>query len=163
MPDAAKAPARRVVVTAAPLPDEVSQALAAAGLEVRQGGDATSAEVLLVDPSALSCSQAGIEDLIASRTAELLGKLGDTVPALHEAVLSKAERGLLRAVLAHTENHLGRASKILGLDRNTCARKARAFGLLSEPSRGRKPSASRSSKTKKVSAARSRAGRKSTR
>jgi tRNA(Ile)-lysidine synthase len=44
-------------------------------------------------------------------------------------------------VLAHTRNHLGRASRILGLDRNTCARKARAFGLVDEPSRGRKPQA----------------------
>jgi hypothetical protein len=61
------------------------------------------------------------------------------VPALHEAVMGQTERGLFKAVLGHTRNHLGRASKILGLDRNTCARKARAFGLVDEPSRGRKP------------------------
>ena len=81
----------------------------------------------------------GLESVVAERMSALLARLGDAVPALHEAVMSKAERGLFKAVLSHTKNHLGRASKILGLDRNTCARKARAFGLVDEPSRGRKP------------------------
>lgn len=89
--------------------------------------------------AAPAVAEASIEDVIAARAGALLARIGDTVPDLHAAVLEQAERGLFRAVLAHTGNHLGRASLILGLDRNTCARKARNFGLVDRPSRGPTP------------------------
>ncbi|MGC4116678.1 MAG: helix-turn-helix domain-containing protein [Myxococcales bacterium] len=130
-------PSRRAVVVSERVPAEVSRALSLAGLEVRAGGDPSAPDVLLADPHVVA--DGGLESVIAARASSLLSRLGDAVPALHETVMGQTERGLFKAVLLHTRNHLGRASKILGLDRNTCARKARAFGLVDEPSRGRKP------------------------
>jgi DNA-binding protein Fis len=134
-------PSRRVVVLSERVPAEISRALSSAGLEVRANGDPSAPDVLLADPHLMG--DGGLEHVIAARAGALLARLGDAVPALHETVMGQAERGLFRAVLGHTRNHLGRASKILGLDRNTCARKARAFGLVDAPSRGRKPSAAK--------------------
>ncbi len=78
-----------------------------------------------------------LDEEIAQRVLALLERTGDAVPELRAMVLEQAERGLYRAVLAYTENHLGRAAAILGIDRNTCAKKARLFGL-NKASRGRK-------------------------
>lgn len=149
---------RRAVIVAEPVSPELARSLAAAGLELRIGGDHRAPDVLLADPRVVSASEAGIEEIIATRIGELLARVGDGdgMPALHMAVIDQAERGLFRAVLDHTSNHLGRASKLLGLDRNTCARKARAFGLLDEPSRGRKPRAIRLAAKGRKSAAASR-------
>jgi transcriptional regulator of acetoin/glycerol metabolism len=141
MSAASHAPARRAVLLSDRVPAELGKALLAAGLEVRQGGDLCAPDVVLADPYLLLIPGGAVELLIAERAGELLSRLGDGVPELHAAVMGQAEKGLFRAVLAHTRNHLGRTSKILGLDRNTCARKARAFGLFDEPSRGRKPAA----------------------
>ena len=140
---------RRAVVLSEKVPSELARALAAAGLEVRSNGDPTAPDVLLADPRALN-GEGAVEHVIAARAGALLARLGDAVPELHAAVIGQAERGLFKAVLAHTRNHLGRTSKILGLDRNTCARKARAFGLFDEPSRGRKPKAGRGSKPQRA-------------
>jgi DNA-binding protein Fis len=151
---------RRNVILSEHITSEQAQALSAVGLIVRRGGDPAASDVLLVDPTGSSHGRDGLEQLVAVRAGALLAKVGDSVPDLYAAVMEQAERGLFRAVLAHTTNHLGRASKILGLDRNTCARKARAFGLVSEPSRGRKPGTSKTSKSKKASAAKSHAGKR---
>jgi hypothetical protein len=134
---------RRAVLLSNRAPADLGKALAAAGLEVRTGGDLCAPDVVLADPFLLLLPGGAVELVISQRAGELLARLGDGVPALHAAVMGQAEKGLFRAVLAHTQNHLGRASKILGLDRNTCARKARAFGLFDAPSRGRKPAAKR--------------------
>jgi DNA-binding protein Fis len=159
MPEAPPVPSRRIVVLSERFPAELANALSAAGLELRAGGDPSGPEVLLADPACLAGGE-GLEEMVAARAGALLEKLGDTVPALHEAVLLQAERGLFKAVLAHTQNHLGRASKILGLDRNTCARKARAFGLVREPSRGRKPGALAARPARRKGAASDRPGKK---
>jgi DNA-binding protein Fis len=82
---------------------------------VRPGGDPSAPDVLLADPHVVA--DGGLESVIAARAASLLSRLGDAVPALHETVMGQTERGLFKAVLCHTRNHLGRASKILGLDR----------------------------------------------
>ena len=139
MPSTSASHSRRAVVVSDRVPADVARALSSAGLEVRPNGDPAAPDVLLADPHLFA--DGGLEGVIASRAGALLARLGDAVPALHETVMGQAERGLFKAVLGHTRNHLGRASKILGLDRNTCARKARAFGLFDEPSRGRKPAA----------------------
>ncbi|MFN7130788.1 MAG: hypothetical protein ACK4N5_01820 [Myxococcales bacterium] len=128
-----------MVVLTEPVPAELARLLSAAGLEIRLSGDPSAPDVLLVDPRSVNGADSGLEQVIAARVCELLARVGDGVPALHAAVIDQTERGLFRAVLGHTSNHLGRASKILGLDRNTCARKARAYGFVDEPSRGRKP------------------------
>jgi len=128
---------RRAVVVSERFSTDMSRALSLAGLEVRPNGDPSAPDVLLADPHVVA--DGGLEAVIAARASSLLARLGDAVPALHETVMGQTERGLFKAVLTHTRNHLGRASKILGLDRNTCARKARAFGFVDEPSRGRKP------------------------
>jgi DNA-binding protein Fis len=129
----------RAVLLSDRAPAELVKALQAAGFEVRTSGDLTAPDVVLADPRLLAAPGCAVEALIAERVGELLARLGDGAPDLHAVVMGQAEKGLFRAVLAHTKNHLVRASKILGLDRNTCARKARAFGLVNEPSRGRKP------------------------
>ncbi len=134
---------RRAVLLSSRAPADLGKALVAAGLEVRLGGDLCAPDVVLADPGLLLLPGGAVEFVILQRTCELLARLGEAVPALHAAVMGQAEKGLFRAVLAHTKNHLGQTSKILGLDRNTCARKARAFGLVDEPSRGRKPVAKR--------------------
>ena len=158
MPTSSQSHSRRAVVLSERVPAEVSRALGSAGLEVRPNGDPSASDVLLVDPHCLA--DGGLEGVIACRAGALLAKMGDAVPALHETVMGQTERGLFKAVLSHTKNHLGRASKILGLDRNTCARKARAFGLFDEPSRGRKPKA-RPARAKPRSRTRGRGGKKS--
>jgi DNA-binding protein Fis len=114
------------------------QSLTAAGFEVRLCENSTLSENMLTD--SLSFSPEGLESFIASKVAAVLSRLGDATPCLHQTVMEQVERGLFKAVLSYTENHLGRASKILGLDRNTCARKARNFGLVNKPSRGKEPS-----------------------
>jgi len=157
MPSSSSSHTRRAVVVSERVPAEVSRALSSAGLEVRPGGDPSAPDVLLVDPHCLT--DGGLEGVIACRAGALLAKMGDAAPALHGTVMDQTERGLFKAVLGHTHNHLGRASKILGLDRNTCARKARAFGLVDEPSRGRKPAA-RATRAKPRSRARGRGGKK---
>ncbi len=131
--------ARRAVVLPARAPAELTRSLTSAGFEVRPDGDPCAPDVLLADPLLVAACHGSLENVISARAGELLSRLGDGVPDLHDAVMSQIERGLFKAVLAHTRNHLGRASKILGLDRNTLARKARAIGLVAEPSRGRKP------------------------
>jgi DNA-binding protein Fis len=141
MPNTTAAAGRRAVILPAKAPAELAKALTVAGLEVRADGDPCAPDVLLADPLTVAASHGSLENVIAARAGELLAKLGDGVDELHDAMMSQIERGLLKAVLGHTKNHLGRASKILGLDRNTLARKARAFGLVVEPSRGRKPKA----------------------
>jgi DNA-binding NtrC family response regulator len=148
---------RRAVVLFERAPSDVARALSAAGLEVRSSSDPLAQDVLLIDPRCLG--EGAVEVLIAARAGALLARTGDAVPELHQTVMSQAERGLIRAVLAHTNNHLGRASKILGVDRNTCARKARAFGLVDEPSRGRKPAAKPGGRGKSLARSRSRGKR----
>jgi len=135
---------RKAVLLLEKVSDEMVKGLASLGLEVRAGGDPGAPDVLLADPRLIAVPECPVEGVIALRAGALLAQIGDTVPDLHETVMTHAERGLFRAVLAHTQNHLGRTSKILGLDRNTCARKARAFGLMSEPARGRKPQPAKS-------------------
>lgn len=157
---APSSPARRVVVVSERMPQEAARALAAAGFEVRVNGDPTSPDVLLADPLCASASDAAIEQIICARAGALLARVGDGLPGLHEAVMSQAERGLFCAVLAFTGNHLGRASTILGLDRNTCARKARAFGLVDEPSRGRKPRSTKARPAAAKSSGRGRPGKR---
>lgn len=93
----------------------------------------------MYDESSEPSSTAPLEECVAKRIEALLARTGDLVSDLHRTTLEQVERGLLRAALAHTGGHVARAAALLGLDRNTCARKARAFGLMGEPSRGRKP------------------------
>lgn len=155
-----QAPARRAVLLSEKSSSDLGKALSAAGFEVRLGGDLCAPDVALADPHLLALPGGAVEAIIALRAGELLSRLGDAVPGLHAAVMSQAEKGVFRAVLAHTQNHLGRASKILGLDRNTCARKARAFGLVDEPSRGRKPSPERPARAPRRGRGRKRTGKR---
>lgn len=137
--EAIAAPPRRAVVFSERVSNDLSRIFLDAGLEIRTGGNPSAPDVLLADPRVAAQDAAGLEDVIACRVGALLSRLGDGAPDLHGTVMSQTERGLFKAVLSHTGSHLGRAARILGLDRNTCARKARAFGLFDEPSRGRKP------------------------
>jgi DNA-binding protein Fis len=137
--DSAATSPRRAVVLSERVSNDLARALSAAGLEVRTGGNPSAPDVILVDPRIVAATGMGIEELISARVCEVLARVGDGGRDLHESVMTQTERGLLAAALAFTGNHLGRASKILGLDRNTCARKARAFGFVEVPSRGRKP------------------------
>lgn len=132
--------------------DELAQALARAGLYVERVQDASSLDlrdVAVVDPRLLAGREAKIpvsaprspvaerslEDLAHEKLALLLEKLGSQrLPALHETVLAQVERALLKLAVART-SALGDAAELLGIHRNTLARRLEALGLR-EKSRG---------------------------
>lgn len=88
------------------------------------------------DPSLANRS---LEDLTYERLEVFLARLqGRRVPGLYKMILGQVERALLRAALNRTGDHLGEAAKLLDLDRNTLARKAKALGLVSETRPGPK-------------------------
>ena len=71
-----------------------------------------------------------LEDVTYERLHAFLGRLqGRPVPGLYRLILAQVERALLRAALNQTGDHLAEAARLLDLDRNTLARKARALGL----------------------------------
>ena len=71
-----------------------------------------------------------LEALNFERLELFLARLqGRRVPGLYRMIVGQVERALVRAALAQTDSHLGEAARLLDVDRNTLARKARAFGL----------------------------------
>ncbi|MBS2031080.1 MAG: hypothetical protein JST54_24475 [Deltaproteobacteria bacterium] len=71
-----------------------------------------------------------LEEVTYERLQAFLGRLqGRAVPGLYRLILSQVERALIRAALHQTGDHLAEAARLLDLDRNTLARKARSLGL----------------------------------
>ncbi len=129
--------------------DELAQALARAGLYVeRLAGPAEAksriarGDVAVVDPRLLADdvhpeqalprvkpAQQSLETLCYDKLASLLAQLGDQrLPALYETVLAQMERALLRVSLER-EGAVAPAAEVLGIHRNTLARRLEALGL----------------------------------
>jgi DNA-binding protein Fis len=134
--------------------DDLARALAAAGLRVeraqRLAPEALSdADVVLVDRRLLDAgggvararedARAGtLEDVCYERLAPILDRIGgERVPDLERAVVSATERALLRLALERT-GCLSDAAELLGVHRNTLARRLEALGLRPRPRRARR-------------------------
>ena len=75
--------------------------------------------------------------MVRERLSALLGRLeGRPVPQLYRVVLEEVERGIFGAALDRANGEVGLAARLLGVDRNTVARKAKALGLITR-GRGR--------------------------
>jgi DNA-binding protein Fis len=126
--------------------DDLARALAGAGLRVERvpqlQREALSAQDLaLVDPRLLEggarpaplpdARHGGetLEDVCYERLAPIIDRLGQQrVPDFEKAVIAATERALLRLVLERT-SCLSDAAELLGLHRNTLARRLEAQGL----------------------------------
>ena len=91
-------------------------------------------------PAEAGNASRSLEDLTYERLEVFLARLqGRRVPGLYRLIGGQVERALIRAALVKTGGHLGEAARLLDVDRNTLARKARALGLEVSSKRGRKP------------------------
>lgn len=130
--------------------DELARALAAAGIYVervaadhareRLGAD----DVAVVDPRlfagaaapapipappASGAAERSLEELCYERLAAVLDRLGnERLPGLHDTVIAEVERALLRAALERAGS-VAAAAQVLGLHRNTLARRLEELGL----------------------------------
>ncbi len=71
-----------------------------------------------------------LEDLVYLRLRAFLAQQSEADPAdLHALVMPHVERALYRLVLERAEGHRGLAARMLGINRNTLARRLRDLGL----------------------------------
>lgn len=128
--------------------DELARALARAGLYVERVSELSPDEdlrnVAVVDPRLLAgrerllpvlpspaaaSQEPSLEELCYDKLSQLLDRLGtERLPALHGTVLAQAERALLRISLERT-GALAAAAELLGIHRNTLARRLDVLGL----------------------------------
>lgn len=137
--------------------DELARALARAGVYVdRIAADAEDLEERLADPDLAvvdprlvqgraaparpadeAATDASLEQLCAQKLGALLDQLGgETLPDLHQTVIAQVERALFRVALERAGS-VGAAAELLGIHRNTLARKLVQLGLRSAPARRR--------------------------
>lgn len=137
--------------------DELARALAKAGLYVERvaaGGKNLEAklsapDLAVVDPRLMQAkpakaakadegaTEASLEQICSQRFSAVLDQLGDqTLPNLHETVIAQVERGLFRVALERAGS-VGAAAELLGIHRNTLARKLAQLGLRPAPARRR--------------------------
>lgn len=143
--------------------DELARALAGAGLYVervaaeRARERLEAADVAVVDPRLLGAAapppvraapadpvaERSLEELCYARLAEVLDRLGnERLPGLHGTVIAEVERALLRAALERAGS-VAAAAEVLGLHRNTLARRLEELGLRKRESRAPAPRARR--------------------
>lgn len=78
-----------------------------------------------------------LEQLCADKIQGLLDRLGEeTLPDLYDTVIGEVERALFRVALERAGS-VGGAAELLGIHRNTLARKLAQLGLREGPSRRR--------------------------
>lgn len=139
--------------------DELAQALARAGLYVERvaPGEAglearlRDPDLAVVDPRlvhgdclqssregrGLEVAERSLEELCAEKFSSLLDRLGgETFPDLYDTVVAQVERALFRVALERAGS-VGAAAELLGIHRNTLARKLAKLGLRSAPARRR--------------------------
>ncbi len=74
-----------------------------------------------MDPLKLS-----LEELLYLRLGTFLDQLhGRKIPGLYKVLMDQMDRAVLRQALERSEGQLGTAAELLGVDRNTLARKAK--------------------------------------
>ena len=102
-----------------------------AGMAALTGGDYD-----LCEPRLVGVGQP-LATVIRERLTKLFRRLEDrAVPHLYRVILEEVERGVFSAALERSNGEVSAAAKMLGLNRNTLARKAKALGLAIRP-RGR--------------------------
>lgn len=141
--------------------DELARALARAGLYVERVTELPPGvdlrDVAVVDPRLMagrehllpalssrgpskgsaSSPEPSLEELCYEKLSQLLDRLGgERLPALHETVLAQVERALLRVSLERT-GALATAAELLGIHRNTLARRLDVLGLRSRDRKSR--------------------------
>lgn len=73
-----------------------------------------------------------LEELLYVRLGDFLERLdGGAVPELYKTLQDQLDRAVLRQALERTGGRLGAAATLLGLDRNTLARKVKRLDLTS--------------------------------
>jgi DNA-binding protein Fis len=136
--------------------DALARALAGAGLRVERVPSLThdalgAADLALVDPRLLeggarpaepvrsSGAAETLEDVCYERLAPILDRIGsERVPDLERAVIEATERALLRLAVERTDC-LSDAATLLGVHRNTLARRLEALGLRARQRRENRP------------------------
>lgn len=140
--------------------DELARALARAGLYVERVTELPPGvdlrDVAVVDPRLMagrehllpalssrgpsggaSSPEPSLEEICYEKLSQLLDRLGgERLPALHETVLAQVERALLRVSLERT-GALATAAELLGIHRNTLARRLDVLGLRSRDRKSR--------------------------
>lgn len=77
-----------------------------------------------------SVDSIALEDFIEQKLAQFLERVGNyDVSDLFEAIEAQMERPLMKLVLQHTKGNQIKASRILGINRNTLRTKLRKYGL----------------------------------
>lgn len=138
--------------------DELARALAGAGLYVERVAAENARErlgapdVAVVDPRLLAAAPAApvappdpavddrsLEEVCYTRLSSVLDRLGnERLPGLHGTVIAEVERALLRLALERAGSVAG-AADVLGLHRNTLARRLEELGLRRRESRAPAP------------------------
>lgn len=129
--------------------DELARALARAGIYVERvaasGGELddklADPDLAVIDPRLVqartsparpaeeAAAEAPLEELCAQKLRSLLDRLGgETLPDLHQTVIAQVERALFRVALERAGS-VGAAAELLGIHRNTLARKLSQHGL----------------------------------
>jgi two-component system nitrogen regulation response regulator GlnG len=97
-----------------------------------RGRTASAADVdaTLPPPPPLAIDQVPLEELIRTRLASFLERIGTyVVTGVHEEIMTQVERPLIALVLEHAGGNQVRAAEMLGLSRNTLRKKLSDHGL----------------------------------
>lgn len=88
--------------------------------------------VKIVDPDLIaSLDKHSIEDVVELKISRFLDQIGGFYPDnVHELIMTKVERPLLKQILRRVGGNQVQASKVLGINRNTLRKKMKLYGLL---------------------------------
>ena len=81
--------------------------------------------------SAVTIRDIGLDVIIETKLATYFSTLNGTTPSqsLYEDILMEVERPLLKRVLTHVKGNKVRAAAILGINRNTLAKKLKEHNI----------------------------------
>jgi DNA-binding protein Fis len=81
--------------------------------------------------------QLPLEEVVYVRLGHFLDLLhGRKVPKLYRVVVDQVERAIFRQALERAGGQISDAAKLLGIDRNTLARKVKRLKVSTKPLRG---------------------------
>lgn len=88
--------------------------------------------IKITDPDLIaSLDKHSIEDVVELKISRFLDQIGGFYPDnVHELIMSKIERPLLKQILHRVGGNQVQASKVLGINRNTLRKKMKMYGLL---------------------------------
>ncbi|MBI3181017.1 MAG: hypothetical protein HYZ28_02610 [Myxococcales bacterium] len=77
-----------------------------------------------------------LEELLYLRLGCFLDQLGGRkVPGLYRVLLDQVDRAVLRQAIERSDGQISTAAELLGLDRNTLARKMKRLRVAASPAR----------------------------